>query len=138
MEFPPLVVRCHRAVRRRWELVRAAFQILSRGGVGAGLRQGPTAMTNRVPSCFLALVCLLSSRLSLSPHCASRLCSAPAFNYATQYMGTSGTETERIAAETEKRVADTYEATKSRKEEVVSMLISFVTNVDTTVRSTGK
>lgn len=53
-------------------------------------------------------------------------------------MGTSGTETERIAAETEKRVADTYEATKSRKEEVVSMLISFVTNVDTTVRSTAK
>lgn len=55
-----------------------------------------------------------------------------------KYMGTSGTETERIAAETEKRVADTYEATKSRKEEVVSMLISFVTNVDTTVRSTAK
>lgn len=55
-----------------------------------------------------------------------------------QYMGTSGTETERIAAETEKRVAATYEATKSRKEEVVSMLISFVTNVDTTVRTSGK
>lgn len=69
---------------------------------------------------------------------ASRFCYGFAPTYAAQYMGTSGTETERIAAETEKRVADTYEATKSRKEEVVSMLISFVTNVDTTVRSTAK
>jgi len=53
-------------------------------------------------------------------------------------MGSSGTETERIAAQTEKRVAETYEATKSRKEDVVSMLISFVTNVDTNVRPAAK
>lgn len=57
---------------------------------------------------------------------------------AVQYMGSSGAETERIAAETEKRVAATYEAVKSRKEDVVSMLISFVTNVDTSARPSAK
>lgn len=74
----------------------------------------------------------------LAMYSASCFCYGPAHTHGAQYMGTSGTETERIAVETEKRVADTYEASKSRKEEVVSMLISFVTNVDTTVRSTAK
>lgn len=108
------------------------LEVWARGAVGDKLRQGLTALPNQVPLCSVAMVHQLPMEY------ASRIYRDPARAYAAQYMGTSGTETERIAAETEKRVAATYEATKSRKEEVVSMLISFVTNVDTTVRTTGQ